>query len=63
MSRAMNSAPPAPVAGPARAAGPEPDPGPAAALHGVTKVYRLGRSTVTALRGVDVVFPRAPLPR
>jgi hypothetical protein len=32
MSRAMNSAPPVPVAGPARAARPEPDPGPAAAL-------------------------------
>ncbi len=58
MSRAMNSAPPAPAAGPARAARPEPDPGPAAALHGVSKVYRMGRSTVTALRGVNAVFPR-----
>jgi ABC-type glutathione transport system ATPase component len=58
MSRAMNCARPAPAAVPAQAARPGPDPGPAAALHGVTKVYRLGRGTVTALRDVDVVFPR-----
>ena len=33
--------------------------GHAVALHGVTKVYRPGRRTVTALRGVHVTFPGA----
>jgi putative ABC transport system ATP-binding protein len=49
---------PAPAARPAPATRPGWDPAPAAALHGVTKTYRLGRSTITALRDVDLVFPR-----
>jgi hypothetical protein len=41
---------PAPRPAPATRPGRDPAPGPAAALHGVTKTYRLGRGTVTALR-------------
>jgi len=62
MARALSPARPGPATRPDRdtgqAARPDHDTGHAVALHGVTKVYRSGRRTVTALRGVHLTFPR-----
>jgi putative ABC transport system ATP-binding protein len=62
MARALSPARPGPATRPDRDAGqatrPDHDTGHAVALHGVTKVYRPGRRTLTALRGVDLAFPR-----
>jgi putative ABC transport system ATP-binding protein len=52
MARALSPARPGPAAAPDR------DTDPAVALHGVTKVYHPGRSTITALRDVHLAFPR-----
>lgn len=51
MARALSPARPGPAARPGQGTGH------AVALHGVTKVYRPGCSTVTALRGVHLAFP------
>ena len=51
MSGALSPARAVPAAHPGR------DPGAAVALRGVTGVYRTGRSAVTALRDVSLVFP------
>ena len=62
MARALSPARPGPATRPDRDAGqatrPYRDTGHAVALHGVSKVYRPGRRTVTALRGVHLTFPR-----
>jgi putative ABC transport system ATP-binding protein len=62
MARALSPARPGPATRPDRDTGqvarPDHDTGHAVALHGVTKVYRPGRRTVTALRGVHLAFPR-----
>ena len=51
MSGALSPARAVPATQPGR------DPGTAVALRGVTRVYRTGRSAVTALRDVSLVFP------
>jgi putative ABC transport system ATP-binding protein len=62
MARALSPARPGPASRPSRdtgqAARPDSDTSHAVALHGVTKVYRPARRTVTALRGVHLTFPR-----
>ena len=50
MARALSPARAVPAAQPGRV------PGTAVALRGVTRVYRTGRSAVTALRDVSLVF-------